>query len=441
MSFGRAVALALLLMMTSPGAARAAQSADGEKVSLAERVWMASKMYSAVQIYFGHFQAVPNLDLDAAYRKYLEQALASDDRLSFDLASLEFFAALENGHSGFNDRWLSENYGQPLGFVLARFDGQWVVTRSRVDRLAPGEVVSSIGSVPMDEFYAQKRKYLAASNETARHRRLFSSPFLFPENFALTLADGRMVAIRRREQKLKDAAPRVTEGRELEPGIAYLRIPSFEAAEEEAKAVEFVRRHAGVKALIVDVRGNGGGVTPSDLIRALMDRPYRELTEASPMSFALFGAYRQVLNMVKPEQITERNRGSLEALGGYSNPQLVTPGELRQPEKPLYTGKVLILTDSECASACEDFVAPFKVSGRGRILGQATTGSTGQPFFFDFGNGMTFRVSAKRVFFPDGSQFEGVGVTPDLPLQPSPADMRAGVDIVLNRALELARAN
>ncbi|HKQ50756.1 MAG TPA: S41 family peptidase, partial [Pyrinomonadaceae bacterium] len=305
----------------------------------------------------------------------------------------------------------------------------------------PGDVVSSIDGVPLDEFYAQKRKYLAASNETARVRRLFNSPFLFPENFTLTLADGKVVSIKRREQKLKDAPPRVTEGRELEPGIVYLRIPSFELAAEEAKAVEFVRGHAGAKTLIVDVRGNGGGSTPGDLIRALMDRPYREITEASPMSFALFGAYRQVMKILRPDQGTERDRGAMEALGAYSNPQLVTPGELKQPEKPLYKGKVLILTDNECASACEDFVIPFKVSGRGRILGQATTGSTGQPFFFDFGNGMTFRVSAKRVFFPDGSQFEGVGVTPDLRLQPSPAEMRAGTDIVLNKALELARTN
>ncbi|HKQ52494.1 MAG TPA: hypothetical protein VJT74_09005, partial [Pyrinomonadaceae bacterium] len=141
MSFRRALTLALLLMTTSAGAARA-QSTGDAKVSLVDRVWIASKMYSAVQIYFGHFQAVPNLDLDAAYKKYLEQALASDDRVAFDLASLEFLSALENGHSGFNDRWLSENYGQPLGFMLTQVDGQWVVTRTRVDQLAPGDVVS-----------------------------------------------------------------------------------------------------------------------------------------------------------------------------------------------------------------------------------------------------------------------------------------------------------
>jgi carboxyl-terminal processing protease len=325
--------------------------------------------------------------------------------------------------------------------MLVRVDGQWVVTRTRIDQLAPGDVAVSVDGVPMDEFYAQKRKYLAASNETARQRRLFNSPFLFPENFTLTLAGGKTVRVRRREQKLKEAAPRVTEGRELEPGIAYLRIPSFELAAEEAKAVEFVRQHAGARVLIVDVRGNGGGTTPGNLIRALMDRPYREITEASPMSFALFGAYRQVMTMLRPDQGTERDRGAMEALGAYSNPQLVTPGELKQPEKPLYTGKVLILTDNECASACEDFVMPFKVSRRGQILGQSTAGSTGQPFFFNFGNGMSFRVSTKRVFFPDGSQFEGVGVTPDVSLQPSPADMRAGTDVVLNKALELARTN
>ncbi|HEX3529182.1 MAG TPA: hypothetical protein VH988_19155 [Thermoanaerobaculia bacterium] len=48
----------------------------------------------------------------------------------------------------------------------------------------------------------------------------------------------------------------------------------------------------------------------------------------------------------------------------------------------------------------------IKESKRARILGESSYGSTGQPYMVDFGNGISFRVSTRRVYFPDGSPFE-----------------------------------
>ena len=51
------------------------QPADAGKIGLNERAWIASKLYSSVQYYFAHWQVIPDFDLDAAYKKYLEQIL------------------------------------------------------------------------------------------------------------------------------------------------------------------------------------------------------------------------------------------------------------------------------------------------------------------------------------------------------------------------------
>ena len=83
---------------------------------------------------------------------------------------------------------------------------------------------------------------------------------------------------------------------------------------------------------------------------------------------------------------------------------------------------------------------PFKDNGRAEIIGEATEGSSGQPFFFDFGNGMSLLVGAARNTFPDGSPFESVGITPTIPVEPRIADVKNGVDPVLERAKELAGA-
>jgi len=51
---------------------------------------------------------------------------------------------------------------------------------------------------------------------------------------------------------------------------------------------------------------------------------------------------------------------------------------------------------------------------------------------------MLLNVSAVRHVFPDGSRFEGVGIAPDVLVETTPEDLKAGRDPVLARAIELA---
>jgi hypothetical protein len=67
-----------------------------------------------------------------------------------------------------------------------------------------------------------------------------------------------------------------------------------------------------------------------------------------------------------------------------------------------------------------------------------TVGSSGMPYLYDFHNGMTLKISVKRQYFPDGSEFEGVGIRPDIEVRPSIDDLKNGRDPILEKALELA---
>ena len=108
-----------------------------------------------------------------------------------------------------------------------------------------------------------------------------------------------------------------------------------------------------------------------------------------------------------------------------------------QPLPEAWKGKMALLIDGGCASACEDFVLRFKDGDRGLVLGEPTFGSTGQPYFVEFPEfGMSFRVSTKREYFPDGRQFEGVGIQPDQPIPLAREDLRRGVDSQLELAAQ-----
>ncbi len=82
---------------------------------------------------------------------------------------------------------------------------------------------------------------------------------------------------------------------------------------------------------------------------------------------------------------------------------------------------------------------PFKDNGRAVLIGEATAGSSGQPYSARLEDGSQFFVGAKREYFPDGSQFESVGIEPDIRSLPTPADLRNGRDPTLETALESLR--
>lgn len=201
--------------------------------------------------------------------------------------------------------------------------------------------------------------------------------------------------------------------------------------------MEFLRENPDTPALIIDVRANGGGTTPTALIEALMDRPYREFTESTSVTYGLFEAYAKIVRENPPEAFNDYIRGYLDAFDGLGRAQLRIPATLVQPRQPVYTGPLFVLIDGGCVSACEDFVMPLRFNDRATVIGERTGGSTGQPYMHDFGDMMRFRVSTKRAYFPDGSQFEGVGIEPHIEVVPTPEDLKAGRDPVLERAREL----
>lgn len=442
--FGHAIATAhtapliATLFITFGGPAASAQMPDS--VSLENRMWIAAKMLSVVESHFAHWEAVPDLDLDAAFREYAAQAAAAEDRATFSLASMAFLARLRNGHTGFFDTPLMQSRGAPLGFALMETDGGWVVSRSRLESLEVGADVRTIDGRPVADYVAELLPYIPASSDREAVRKVWTQgAMLWPATFTLGLAGGESFEIRRGQQSLLPVAPRRFEAGRLDDDVAYLRIPSFGAPAMEDSAIAFIERNADAPALIIDVRANGGGTTPTRLIEALMDRPYRGFGFASAIDVGLYSAYNRIGQIMPAGSLDDYTRGYIDAFDGFDRPLLVFPGELTPPGQPKYTGPVVILIDAACASACEDFVLPFKSSGRGTLIGDATSGSTGQPYLFDFGNGMSFRVSARRVYMPDGSQFEGVGIRPDEEVQPTIEDLRSDRDVVLERAMAIVR--
>lgn len=99
-----------------------------------------------------------------------------------------------------------------------------------------------------------------------------------------------------------------------------------------------------------------------------------------------------------------------------------------------FNGPVAVLIGPRTISAAEDFAVSFAAVKRGILVGSATAGSSGQPLRFDLPGGGTARVCSAQESFPDGRKFIGTGIAPQIEVELTVADIRAGRDPVIAAA-------
>jgi len=193
--------------------------------------------------------------------------------------------------------------------------------------------------------------------------------------------------------------------KELGPELMVLRIPYFL---EDGLPVENLLRNArGHKNLIIDLRGTSGGSLPS-LLSYLENIFDRDVTVGNQI---------------------ERDK--------------TVPLSVKGNRRNAFRGDLIVLVDSETASAGEVFARVVQMEERGTILGDHTAGMVMESRVFPhvFGENPVYfygaSVSIAQTVMRDGKSLEHVGVSPDRTMVPTGADLAAGRDPVLAYAAEL----
>jgi C-terminal processing protease CtpA/Prc len=102
-----------------------------------------------------------------------------------------------------------------------------------------------------------------------------------------------------------------------------------------------------------------------------------------------------------------------------------------------YAGPVVILTAGTASSTAEDFIISLKYAGRAVLVGEKTAGSAGNPLEFPLPGGGRFEVATFRAYLPDGREYIGIGVQPDLEIHPTREDIVGGTDPALEKGIEI----
>jgi C-terminal processing protease CtpA/Prc len=106
--------------------------------------------------------------------------------------------------------------------------------------------------------------------------------------------------------------------------------------------------------------------------------------------------------------------------------------------------KHIVLVDSRSASASEVLARVVQLEKRGTILGDKSAGAVMEARHYSYHIGVetiipyAASITEADLIMTDGKSLERVGVLPDELLVESPADLVAGRDTVIARAIELA---
>jgi len=188
--------------------------------------------------------------------------------------------------------------------------------------------------------------------------------------------------------------------------VIIWKMPGFDIYDEDEldNIMVRVKKH---QALVLDLRGNGGGLVI--MLKRLLGYLFEQDIKVSEIK------YRKE---VKPEMA--KSKGS----GGFK-------------------GKLIVLIDSQSASASEIFSRVIQLEKRGIVVGDRSAGAVMQSIRYGHEVGLeTVTVYAASitnadVIMKDGKSLEHVGVTPDELLLPASADLAANRDPVLSHAAEL----
>ena len=313
----------------------------------------------------------------------------------------------------------------------------------------PSELLAEATAVGLDDHtddIQQVRKLLFAPQVAEAERRSRSQ--FVTEEISRGLSRGDAGIASRMPGVLQPKVVRQSGAAAGDTSFGYIRIYTFNIPDAEPFVDEFVRLAGALPSngLIVDVRGNGGGLiyAAEELLQVLTNQPIdpeRAQFATTPLNLAICRNHAASTKLVGLELAPwiDSMSEAVQTGSSYSRGFAITPVERCNRIGRRYPGPTVLITDPLCYSATDMFSAGFQDHQIGTVIGVGgATGAGGanvwthgllsvlmQPDNIDPGpspykplpRGTDMRVAARRttrVGNRQGDILEDLGVKPDV---------------------------
>lgn len=204
--------------------------------------------------------------------------------------------------------------------------------------------------------------------------------------------------IRRDEIKIKSVFTKPLN----DPSVGYIRLSSFISETMLYELEECMKSLAGKQALVIDVRGNYGGL-------------FTNAVEIADM-FLDNGYIVSIVNREHDQRVYKAHPGTT-----YQKP-------------------VVVLIDGGSASASEILAGALKDNHRATLIGAQSFGKGLVQKINPLANGSGLNITISKYLTPNGTDINKKGIEPDIKVAYTEADFIAQRDPQLNRAIEYLKA-
>ncbi|MBJ6764990.1 peptidase S41 [Myxococcaceae bacterium JPH2] len=372
-------------------------------------------MHGATRLFFPYFSVVGD-GIDGR----LMETLATVDavpvtQLSQIVRLLQRFSeVLNDGHAFVFplERPVPAGY---FGVMLEHVAGELVIRRSVQADLHPGDTLTSMDGQPMSEWLATEMATVSAATpgwkREAASRRLLSMNG--PKTFGVRDVEGNTRFVRIQPQPQQVLGPPFWRAA---GSLADLGAPELHYINLSNKIITTIAEFRtaltaaqGASGLVIDMRGYPG-----------------------------INGYEVASRLIQTEFFTPIFRTPVwNGPGEFGWQDEVYPLDLLS--NPSYTGPIVLMVGPNTISSAENFSMMLTAAHRVKVVGRRSAGTNGNITELLLPGRVTPLFTGMEILFPDRSRFHGVGIVPDFEVFPTAADLAAGTDVELLRAIEVLR--
>ncbi len=427
-------------------------------ISKADKVYGLSKFWQEVNYNFVYLNKVDRVKWENDYKRLITEVQETENDYEYYRLLKKFCASLKDGHTNvsFPDTIRSSLYNTYFGeyrLFLTNIDDRAIVTRtnlSKKDEIPIGTEVIKVNGVDTKTYLEQEViPYISSSTDYILMDQAVWKMFQAPKgtSFDVTFKfpNGKTKDLKLTHTKTieKEVYPdfedwQLFEFKWIEKDIAYISLNSFGDPAIDTLFIEKLPELYKAKKLIVDLRKNGGGSTNigRDILMYLTKDTllYGSKTQSRLHipSFKAWGQWTEEKDTIGSKFATQAYLSYHDNFPHYFPYEADT---IKLSAKRLVV-PTAILIGHNTASAAEDFLIYTENQKHMIKIGEPTFGSTGQPMPFELPGGGPARVCTKKDTYPNGKEFVGFGIQPDIEVKKSLEDYLNDRDPVLENAIE-----
>ncbi|MCS3554700.1 MULTISPECIES: S41 family peptidase [unclassified Sphingobacterium] len=355
-------------------------------------------------------------DWDNQLNTFIPLFVNSNSAADLDQTYLRLFASIKDSHAFGN---LSTNYhssvfgDRTVGFKIKMIENKAVVTSLGADSLSfdrtiqIGDIITRVNGRSVSDIITSIKPFIAASNEAVKLRD--ATPRMLQtrdNNLDLNVSrNGDDLQLIVPTRAITDITPFIDQDtssyRIIDKHIGYLNVGKF----KENQVSAFWNDAKNTRGLIFDFRH------------------YPQSAIHRDFSKYLFPSEREFVKFVI-------NKG-------------FTPGEFRfegsstvgEANPNCYKGKIILLINEDTQSAGEFQTMAFQTIPGAVVMGSVTSGADGNISWIPLPFGYRTAFSGLGIYYADGRETQGVGISPDIEVKPTIEGIKVGKDELLIQAI------